>query len=209
MLAAFWYAGNLAFFATTLWLRSRRRPRYLPPVRAYAAGTAVLGLALLWLEPTLVRWAPLFAVPLGVGMVASATRHERALPAGVATAAGSSLMTPVAYDLGHGDRWDVAWILTAVLAAYFTGTVLYVKSAIRERGSAGFLLLSVGYHLLLVVLAATLLPGPARVPFGVLAVVLAGRAALVPRRGWSPARLGVGEIVATLAVVTLALTTVG
>ena len=34
LLTAFWFAGYFAFFATTLWLKSRRRPRYLPPVRA-------------------------------------------------------------------------------------------------------------------------------------------------------------------------------
>lgn len=207
LLTAFWFAGYFAFFATTLWLKSRRRPRYLPPVRAYVATATVLGLLLLLLEPTLVRWAPLFAVPLGVGMVASATRHERALLAGLATAAGSSLMTVVAYDLGPGDRWAAAWTLTAVLAAYFAGTVFYVKSAIRERGNTGFLLVSVGYHLVLAVLALALLPEPARVPFAVLALVLAARAALVPRLGWTPARLGVGEIVATLVVVVLALAT--
>ncbi|MGC5584165.1 YwiC-like family protein [Ornithinimicrobium sp. W1665] len=207
LLAAFWFAGYLAFFAATLWLKSRRRPRHLAPVQVYVALATALGAALLLVEPTLVRWAPLFVVPLSVGMVASATRHERALIAGLATAAGSCLMTPVAYDLGPGERWTVAWILTGVLAGYFTGTVFYVKSAIRRRGSTVFLLLSVGYHLLLAVLALALLPHGARLPLGGLALVLAVRAAAVPRLGWSPARLGVGEIVATLAVVVLALTT--
>ena len=44
-------------------------------------------------------------------------------------------MTLVAYDAGGGTDWARAWLLTAILAAYFVGTVLYVKTMIRERGS--------------------------------------------------------------------------
>ncbi|MCC5736370.1 YwiC-like family protein, partial [Klebsiella pneumoniae] len=113
LLGAFWFAGYFAFFATTLWLKARRRPRYLPPVRAYAILAALLGVLVLVVAPGLLRWVPAFLIPLGVGVTASATRHERALLSGLATTVGSCLMTLVAYDLGGGTDWTRAAQLTA------------------------------------------------------------------------------------------------
>ena len=39
-LTALWFVGYFAFFATSLWLKARRRPRYWPPVRAYGIAAA-------------------------------------------------------------------------------------------------------------------------------------------------------------------------
>src|SRR5690606_17383 len=108
---------------------------------------------------------------------------------------GSCLMTLVAHDAGAGHVDRRAWLLALVLALYFLGTVFYVKSAIRERGNVGFLALSVGFHVVAAAVVAWL-----SWPLGVLFSVLAVRAGLVPRLGWSPKRLGIGEIVATVAV---------
>lgn len=208
LLLAFWMAGYLAFFATGLWLRSGRRSRYLPPVRVYLPGATALGLLVLASSPALVRWAPLFAGPLALGLAASATRRDRALTSGLATTVGASLMTLVAYDLGPGRDWAQAWQLTCVMAAYFSGTVYYVKSAIRERGDRAFLATSVAYHATLALLALLLLPAPAAVALAALGLVLTARAGIVPLLGWSPARLGAGEIVLTAAVTATALLTV-
>lgn len=207
LLLAFWLVGYLAFFATGLWLRSRRKKRYLPPVRVYLPAAAALGLLVLAASPGLVRWVPLFAGPLALGLAASATRHDRALASGLATTAGSSLMTLVAYDLGPGQDWARVWQLTCVMAAYFSGTVFYVKSAIRERDDPRFLATSVAYHATLALLALLLLPAPADVALATVGAALTARAGLVPRLGWSPARLGAGEIAVTVAVTATALLT--
>ena len=53
-LTAFWFVGYFAFFATSLWLKARRRPRYWPPVRAYGIGAALLGLVTLAVQPSLI-----------------------------------------------------------------------------------------------------------------------------------------------------------
>lgn len=205
LLLAFWVAGYLAFFATGLWLRSGRRARYLPPARAYVLVAAVLGLAVLLVDPPLLRWAPLFALPLGIGLRAAATRRDRALLSGLATSLGSSLMTPVAYDLGSGADWSVAWQLTAVLAGYFAGTVLYVRSAIRGRDDPRVLAASVAFHAALAAAALLLLRFPADLALAAVGVALTVRAALVPPLRWPPARLGVGEIAMTVLVAGTAL----
>ena len=202
-LTAFWFAGYFAFYATGLWLKSHRRARYRPPVVAYAVASGLLGALTLALRPDLVRWAPLFVVPLGVGLVASAVRADRSLWSGVATTAGSCLMTVVAYDAGGGTDWRRAWLLAAVLTAYFVGTVLYVKTMIRERGSRAHLWLSIAAHVA-AVLAVTVISPWLTLVFA----LLAARAALTPALRLSPKAVGIGEILATLLVSVTALTVV-
>jgi hypothetical protein len=202
-LAAFWFAGYFAFFATSLWLKARRRPRYWPPVRAYAIVAASLGVVTLAAQPGLAAWAPLFLVPLGVGLYAAANRRDRDLFMGLATVAGSALMTVVAYAAGTGDDFRRAWLLAFVQFLYFGGTVFYVKSVIRERGSVRFRRLSVGVHAASTLVVLIFAPWLALV-FAVLTV----RAAVVPRLSASPKQIGIGEIVATVAVAVVSLATI-
>jgi hypothetical protein len=109
-------------------------------------------------------------------------------------------MTLVAYDAGGGTDWAAAWLLTVVLAAYFAGTVFYVKTLIRERGSEPHYWLSVGFHGL-----ATLALIPVGGALVAVFALLAVRAAVAPAFGISPTQAGIGEIVATLAVALTAL----
>jgi hypothetical protein len=202
-LAAFWFAGYLAFFATSLWLKARRRPRYWPPARAYAIVATLLGALVLAVEARLAVWAPLFVLPLGVGLWAAANRRDRELLTGLATVVGSAVMTVVAYAAGPGDDFGRAWLLALGQFLYFGGTVFYVKSAIRERGSATFRWLSVGVHAAATLVLLLVSPW--------LAVVFAGltlRAAIVPRLAVTPRQLGIGEIAATVVVAFVSLGTV-
>jgi hypothetical protein len=199
-LAAFWFLGYFAFFAAGLWLKSGRKARYRTPLLVYAGAAAAAGVLTLLADPDLLRWAPLFVLPLGVGLLASALRDERSLWSGVATTIGSSLMTVVAYDAGGGTDLERAWLLAGVLALYFVGTVLYVKTIIRERDSEPYYWLSVGFHGL-----ATLALIPVAAPLTPVFAALTVRAAVVPAFRISPKRAGIGEIVATVAVSVTAL----
>lgn len=199
-LLVLWFVGYFAFFATGLWLKASRRARYFPPVRAYALATLPFAVLVLVLRPDLVRWAPLFVPLLAAGLWLAAGRQDRSLRSGLATILAACLMTTVAHDAGDGADWARAWTLTGVLAAYFVGTLLYVKTMIRERDSRAYYLLSVGYHAaaaLAMVWVSWWLVG--------LFVVLLARAALLTGRGLSPKQVGVGEIFANIAVVVLAL----
>ena len=199
-LTAFWFAGYLAFFATTLWLKSGRRSRWWPPVRAYVPLSAALGATVALAQPALLVWVPAFVVPLGVGLWAAAHRRERDLPAGLATVAGSSLMTVVASAAGPGQDLHRAWLLAGIQLAYFAGTVFYVKSAIRERGNRTFLATSVAVHAAAAA-AMVLLSWWLVALFAVLTL----RAALVPPRRLSPKALGLGEVAASIAVAVVSL----
>ncbi len=199
-LTALWFIGYFAFFATGLWLKARRKPRYWPPVRAYAIGVVIAGAATLALAPDLIVWSPLFVIPMGVGLYASATRDERSLWSGLTTTVGSCLMTLVAYDAAGGTDWTRAWILAGVLALYFAGTVLYVKTMIRERDNPRALAASIAWHAV-----ATALMIPISWPLATIFAILTARAAIVPRYPLSPKQVGIGEIAATVAVGVAAL----
>lgn len=199
-LAAFWFAGYFAFFATSLWLKAGRRAKWFPPVRFYTLLATGLGILVAVMAPELVRWAPAFAAPLGVGLFAAARRHERDLLAGLTTVVAAGLITVVAYDAGTAGPLDRGWQLALVQFLYFAGTVFYVKTVIRERDNPAFLALSVGFHAAATVAVAWL-------SWWLVAVfaLLTARAALVPRLHPTPKQVGIGEIASTVVVAVVSL----
>jgi hypothetical protein len=240
-LLGLWWVGYLAFFATGLWLRSHRKPRYLPPVRAYALATAPFAAAVLLTAPYLVAWALPFALLVATTLWCSAHRRDRSLLNDVVTVGAAGLMTAVAYDAGTGgvgglwgtgwlagtgwlgsavagplpgaspdgslSGWAWTWLVTSLVAAYFLGTVPYVKTNIRERGNRAYLLGSIGYHVAVTAAVAALAAaGLVRGWHLAVWLVLTARAAAVPvladRRGRPvrPMLLGLGEIVFSLLV---------
>lgn len=227
-----WFVGYLAYFAATLWLKSRRKPRYVRPLLTYSAVAAACAVGVVVLDPPLALWAPPFLPLLGLGLWAAAHRSERSVLAGGAMVAAACLMTLVAYDacrppgtapgvvLGLGGLFpgaagaqDVAGagdadvvLAAAVLLAYFFGTVLYVKTMIRERGRHAYVVASVGHHAVVTVACAWLALGvDARWWWaaGVFALLTA-RAWALPGHAVTPRAIGIGEIVATLAVTAVA-----
>jgi len=208
-LAGLWFAGYFAFFATSLWLKAGRRAKWFPPVRAYGVLTAALGVVVLVMQPGLARWAPLFALPLGIGLYAAAHRQDRALVSGLATTAGSALMTVVAYDAGPGSDLSRAWQLALVQLLYFAGTVFYVKTVIRERDNVAFRRVSGAYPLLVLLVAATVFGlvrhDASSWPLLIVFALLLVRAIVVPPHRPTPRQAGIGEVVATVAVATTSL----
>lgn len=221
-LALLWFCGYFAFFATGQWLRSRRKARYFPPVRAYALACAPLGAAVAAVEPSLLRWVPAFLPLLAISLWCSHRRKDRSMLNDIVAVVAACLMLPVAYDAGGGagDRWPAVWIATAIVVTYFIGTALYVKTIIRERGSRTYLALSLGYHALTIPLplvaaagAGRMVPGAdgaqvATLDLGLLValnVILLLRALAVPRTRATPKQVGVGEIIVSTALTVLLL----
>lgn len=207
LLGVAWLAAYLAFFATGLWLRSGRKARYWPPVRAYALVTAALGLALLGSRPALVTWGVVYAPLLAVSLWHSVRRTDRSLGNDAVTMVAASVMVAVAAGLGPaapgGWTWlpgaadGATWAVTGLVLAYFFGTALYVKTMIRDRGDRHRYVESVGYHALVCVPAFAWSPWA-----GVLFLALAVRAAVVPRL-WpraTPRTVGLGEVAASVAL---------
>lgn len=212
-LGAFWLVGYLAFYAFGRWLRSRRRRRELPPLLVYAALAAPLGVATLLLAPQLLRWVPVYLPLLAASTALMLRRQERSLANDAVTVLAAGLMTPVVVDAAGGALGVATWVTTGVLTAYFLGTVPYVKTMIRERGRIAYVRGSVAYHLVGTAGATGLAAAGWQswwlpvVWLGLTARAVAGPAVNARRqRPLRPVVVGVGEIVASAAVLATVLT---
>lgn len=206
-LFVFWMLGYFTFHAASQWLKAppKRRPGFVRPTLVYAAAATVAGLTTLALAGwRILAWAPLYLPLLLPALWLASRRKERATLGGALTVAAASLMTLVARftspaDLGHplADPPTFAAVAAAVaLFVYFFGTVLYVKTNIRERGHRGYLAASVLWHAGATVAAAVAaLGGLAWWWTGFFALTTA-RAAVVPRLvpPWTPQRIGFLEV---------------
>jgi hypothetical protein len=202
-------AGYLFSATLQVWFRARRPPAYRAPIAVYGATFAVLGLLLAAAFPALLATL-VVVVPTSLIVFRGAqpgTRRD--LANSLAQVAQALVLVPAAAFVSG--EFDVSRVLayTLVAAGYLVGTVLVVRSVLRERGNEAFAALSAGFHVALVVLAALALPAA----YAVLALWLAGRAAALPviqrrlapgPRPLRPVQVGIVEIVSSIAVVVVA-----
>ena len=232
-----WWGGYLTYWSWSQWLRTRsarKRALIMLPLLVYTGWTAALALITLLAAPYLIQWVvpllPLFAVALHQVW----RGHERSLISGLSTTTAASLMAAVTYSLAvRGDGgflglgtpstllpgtspngaltgWSWMWLVTALTAAYFCGTVPYIKSMIRERFNYVLLAGTVAAHA--AVAAVSLwLASRGMLPWGhaVLWVVLTVRSLVMPLWQWSlvrrrhrplrPGTMGIVEVVMCVA----------
>lgn len=210
-LAATWLLGYLAFYAAGRWVRSRRVRERAPALVYTAASLPFAGLTLL-LAPHLLRWVPAFLPLLIASLWLTARGRERGLANDAITVVAAGLMTPVAFDAGDGQWWAGAWVATALLTGYFLGTVLYVKTMIRERGRTAYVAASVLYHALAAMVVTVLTTAGWQHAWSIAVwLLLLLRAAAGPwvnarrDRPLRPVVVGVAEIVASLLVLATTL----
>ncbi|RRD47727.1 YwiC-like family protein [Tessaracoccus sp. OH4464_COT-324] len=211
-LGLFWLLGYFSFHAASGWLKSsaRQKPKYLRPLIVYGGVSALLGLATLALAGLrILPWAGAFLPLVLPALWLAAKRKERATVGGLLTVIAAALMLPVARYLYPSSWADWPNILaeTGLVFGYFFGTVLFVKTNIRERGSRAFLMASIGWHALL--LAAAAAAGWLGLVSwgwtGIAAVVLL-RAVVLPPMRLRPKTIGFLEIVVCVGIAVLALT---
>lgn len=165
-----WFFGYFTFFAFGLVAKARtpqRRKDYITPVYAYGA-VALLGIAVALIsQPTLLWWA-LFFVPLvAIACHETARGRPRSTLSGVSTTVASALLLPALVTVGlripPAELSAAAWAAGTIVALFFSGSVTYVKSMIRERKNPRYLHGSIVYHgaalLATIILVAALRPG--------------------------------------------------
>lgn len=202
-----WLAAYCLNFFLQQTLKRRRWGKHDRQVITYGSLTAALGLPLAWHAPELL---PLLAIALpafALNVFFVVRRNERAWLNDVVGILLAGVVGYGAVLLGSRPLTEAterhAVLALVVVSAYFIGTVLYVKTLIRERGSALWLRLSHGYHALFAV--ALLATG--QWALALIATALLARAWYVPTQGWTPKRVGLGEIASTTAVAVGALLT--
>jgi len=206
-----WFFGYFAFFAFGLAAKARnprRRSGYLRPIYVYGpVSMAGIAVALL-LQPQLMWWAIPFAPLVAVAVWETLQGRGRSALSGVSTVVASALLLPALTAVGAGSGAPgevptIIWVCMVFLALYFSGTIPFVKTMIRERHNPLYLKISIGYHViaLLIVLAIAVWAG--KWLAGSLAVltmlVALGRAVGIPwsaRRGepWTARRVGMAEV---------------
>ncbi|MET7396267.1 YwiC-like family protein [Dactylosporangium sp. NPDC005572] len=195
-----WLTGYLASYYLLQAVKTRRPARFRTQILIYAAPTVLLGGLVLALRPQLLWYAPAYATLLAVNIGYAARRDERALPNDLASVTLSCLMIFVCATAAQTTPAATIAPFLAV-TAYLTGTVLYVKTMIRERGNATYYRISVAYHLAITAVTAGL-----RIPVAILFLLLLARAVALPLRPMTPKQVGLGEVansVLLLATVTL------
>lgn len=216
-----WLLGYFAFNALSLWLKSGHQDRYLLPVKVYGAICVCLGALLLWRQPGLVGWIMLYVPLLGIGLWRAALRDDTSLIARWVSVLAACLICAVTFSDGfmsfvqslasHQDAYTRTARSTLVLSGYFLGTVLYVKTMIREKGEAGYIAASIGFHAFLTILAILYIYGLGWI-IPVFFLVTTVRASLMPwltisqGRKITPKQVGIVEF--TLSFLLLASLTV-
>jgi len=153
----------------------------------------------------LVVLAPAAAVTL----VATKFGRARGLAAGLGQVVQVLVLVPAATSLAGPLDPQAITKPTFLAAAHLIGTLLAVRSVIRERGNAGFAAVPLGFHVAATAVGAILLPPPFVALLGLLVI----RAALLPvvqrrrrntARPLRPVSVGLVETVLAACVVGLA-----
>lgn len=179
-------------------LARRERARAMP----WAVLTAALGLPLVVTRPWLLAAAGLLAVLWGMGLAIAARRGERSLANDFMLVAQAALSLPLAIAVVAGpaalagDLAGQTLQATMIVAAYLAGSVLHVKSLLREAGNVTFHRVNVAWHGLLA-LGAGLAS-----PWWLVGFLPALARSILLRPGLRPGAIGgIEAVVAVLVVV--------
>ena len=140
-----WLTGWLASYYALLSVKTLRLRKHLPQIVVYGTVCLVAAIPLFALQPALLRFSPVFAVLLAANAVAARIGQERATGNGIASVTMAALMAIIApLTAGLGFSTGVGDALATWL--YLAGSVFYVKTMIRERGSRVHHAASVAFH---------------------------------------------------------------
>lgn len=184
-----WLAGYLLSYYALQAVKTRRPRRVRPQMVGYGLLTVVLGGLVVAARPQVLWFAPGYAALLAVNTWYAWRRRERALANDLASVAQSCLVVFLAAAVVGAPVRTVVEVFVAVLL-YLAGTVLYVKTMIRERGNAGYRRASIAYHLVALAVAAWL-----SAPLAAVFALLLARAWLLAGRRVAPKYVGVLEMV--------------
>lgn len=185
-----WLSGYLLSYYALTAVKTHRPGRVRAQLITYAAVTVPLLAVVVAARPAVLRYAPAYALLAAVNVWYSHRRQERALVNDLASVVQACLMVFVVATVAGVAPARVVEVFVIMLA-YFAGTVLYIKTVIRERENVRYHRASIGYHA-----AALATVGWYGVPVAMVFALLLARAALLAGRKLRPGRAGVVELFA-------------
>ena len=133
-LLAAWITGYLLSYYVFQAVKSRRPGRYRDQLVLYGAVAVPLAVVVLVSRPAVLWFAPAYAALFSLNAWYAWQRRERALLNDLASVVQSCLIVFVVATVA-GTRPAAVLGVFVLCLAYFGGTVLYVKTMIRERGN--------------------------------------------------------------------------
>lgn len=200
-----WLLAYLFADAGLQWIRTHRRASYLGPLRLYGGLLLPVGAALLILEPELLLFLPLLVPLMLVNVYYARRNRERAFMNDLAAVVTFSLMTFAAFRVGDGTDLRLASELFALSLLYFTGTIFYVKTMIREKNNPAFYRYSVAYHGAFLAVAVLMYPSAVIAAAALLLI----RAVVSPRLKLTIKTIGMLEIAGAVLMLVSVLAAYG
>ncbi|MER5338249.1 YwiC-like family protein [Micromonospora sp. NPDC002717] len=194
LLGAVLAAYPLSYFGLQA-VKTGRFRRVRPQLAAYGVATALCAAPVLAARPAVLAYAPLYGVLAVVNAGYARRRRDRALVNDLAFVAQCGLLGFVVATVAGVPPARVTGA-TVVALGYLVGTILYVKTMIRERDSGRYRWASWAYHAVAALAAALWAP----VPVALVFAALLARAVALPGRRLTPKRVGLVETACTLLV---------
>ncbi|WP_030176512.1 YwiC-like family protein [Spirillospora albida] len=189
-----WIAGYLLSYYALLAVKVRRFGRFRPQILAYGTAVPAAGTTVLAARPEVLLFAPVFGAVLLVNGAFAARHDDRALLNGLVSAAAATAVLPVvAVVAGESPRRTGEAVLVTFL--YFAGTVLFVKTCIRERDNTALFAVSAGFHAAALAVV-TWLSWVYTGPFAWYLV----RAVVLRRRGLPAKKIGMIEVASSIVL---------
>jgi len=205
LLFAVWLLTYLFSYPVLQAFKTRKWGQYREPMLLYGGLLTVSGVSLALLRPELLRWVIPFIPLFVINCAYARANNERSFFNDLVAVVQFSLIVFVSHELGgRGDFAEAAWLF-ALNLLYFTGTIFYVKTMIREKRNRAFYWYSVGYHVLLLAAGIVLFPPLICLPLAVLLI----RAVLMPRRHMTIKQIGIMEFLYTVLLVITVIWTYG
>lgn len=151
-------------YSSARWVASHMNRRYLPSVAVYGLALAAIGLPFLIMHWRIIIWAPLYMVLFVLSLVSAYRHHERSLANNIVAIIAACSTLGLTYHYGvdpSNDVWPLFDLRAVYLATAFAmfqfGSVLVVKTMIRERGNRRYHLASLVWHVLMLALCSAML----------------------------------------------------
>lgn len=188
-LLVLWALCYCVQFTASRWCKSRFRQRYMKPAAVYTAVLCCLGIPFIMLHPAILWWAPLYIVLIAGSLLGAWMRRDHSLWANACAVLASSVMALIVTQYGsHAGRLMYfgtqplpyeGVVFACVYAAMLYGSVLFVKTMIREYKQTSYLIASWIWHIACVILGFIYSPW-----LGALAVIWLARAIILPCCAW-------------------------
>jgi len=177
----------LATYPALLIFKGKNQGFYLKWTLIYAVPGVLLLLIPLWMRPSIVVFALAMIPFFLINIYFSWKKNDRAFLNDLSAIIVFSIAGLASAYLYEGSLHSEAWLIFAASVLFFTGTIFFVKTMIRERKNVVYKRLSWAYHALLPLpwlIAKYFIAAIAFLPNVIAAFYLYGKP-------WTPKQIGI------------------